>query len=285
MKKILCLIFALALLCAAAAFGDELPGLSIHFFENGKADAILLREGNSTVLIDTGFPEKAEALAQRLRELGVTSIDKLIISHYDRDHVGGAALLVRSFDVQEVIGPDYRQKSEALSQLKEELKSRDLKLSRLRQEKELQVGSMDITLYPAKKHTGMVPNNSSIICSVTYGKTSFLFTGDALETRMKDFNRKNNRQFTLIKLPHHGIFLRKSAEFKKLLSATQPQYGIATNSPAFAIDQDLALMLEIYCLKLYETKNGELTVTSNGETLTITQSEPRLPQSSPAAES
>lgn len=44
-------------------------------------------------------------------------------------------------------------------------------------------------------------------------------------------------------------------------------------------------MLEIYGLKLYETKNGELTVTSNGETLTITQSEPRLPQSSPAAES
>ena len=90
--RLLCLLLALCLmLLPGCARGEsEAETLSVTFFDAGKADAILVRTGEHALLIDTGLNKNGAALVDALRAAGVQSLDVLLITHFDKDHVGGA---------------------------------------------------------------------------------------------------------------------------------------------------------------------------------------------------
>ncbi len=58
----------------------------------GQGDAVLVRSGDATALIDTG-PDPA-ALERCLALLGIGRIDLLVVTHWDADHAGGASAVV-----------------------------------------------------------------------------------------------------------------------------------------------------------------------------------------------
>ena len=62
-----------------------------------------------TVVIDTGETEDAGTILDVLSDYHRDSIDLLVISHYDKDHVGGAAELMNSLTVHRVIGLQLSQ--------------------------------------------------------------------------------------------------------------------------------------------------------------------------------
>ena len=53
----------------------------------GKADAIILRTQNSTVIIDTGEDDEGHEIVSYLQQQNIDTIDYLIITHFDQDHV------------------------------------------------------------------------------------------------------------------------------------------------------------------------------------------------------
>ena len=65
----------------------------------GHGNAALIRDGDFNVLVDAAPGGIPEAL---LRDQGVTSVDHVIISHADRDHVGGLPSILRQFHVKNV---------------------------------------------------------------------------------------------------------------------------------------------------------------------------------------
>lgn len=62
----------------------------------GQGDAVLLRSGGATALIDTG-PDPA-ALRRCLEFLAIDRIDLLVLTHWDADHAGGTAAVVGLVD-------------------------------------------------------------------------------------------------------------------------------------------------------------------------------------------
>lgn len=62
-------------------------GWSIAQCDVGQGDAVVVRSGTAVMLIDTG--PAPEPLAACLRQLGVDTIDVLVLTHFDLDHVGG----------------------------------------------------------------------------------------------------------------------------------------------------------------------------------------------------
>ncbi|RWZ51858.1 MBL fold metallo-hydrolase [Labedella phragmitis] len=62
---------------------------AIAMCDVGQGDAVLVRSGGSTALVDTG-PDP-EMLDDCLRDLGIAHVDLLVLSHFDLDHVGGVA--------------------------------------------------------------------------------------------------------------------------------------------------------------------------------------------------
>ena len=98
MKKtfiILTLVLALLFSCSCAETNSETE-LSLLAVNVGKADALLLRSGNSAYLIDTGSKKSADALISVLRNEGVTRLTGVILTHTHADHVGGLKALLDS---------------------------------------------------------------------------------------------------------------------------------------------------------------------------------------------
>ena len=77
---------------AAAAVPDEpFDGLEVTVLDAGKADAILLTTPDSAVLIDCGEKGFGDEILGELAARGIGRLDVLIVTHFDQDHVGGAA--------------------------------------------------------------------------------------------------------------------------------------------------------------------------------------------------
>ena len=111
LKRLAVLLLAAALLLTGCA-GDvtetapasaEGSDLEVHFFDAGAADAILLTTENSAVLIDTGEKGFGKTILAYLEEKRIEQIDYLIITHFDKDHVGGAAKVLNSIPVGKVL--------------------------------------------------------------------------------------------------------------------------------------------------------------------------------------
>jgi len=77
----------------------------------GQGDAFLVRSAGQTALIDTG-PEPAP-LADCLSTLGISHLDLLVLTHFDLDHVGGAAAVLGMAD-QVLVGPSGSPDDDAL---------------------------------------------------------------------------------------------------------------------------------------------------------------------------
>ena len=81
--------------------------LRVDFIDVGKGDCILIRSENHTVMIDTGYKETADDVFDFLDSSGVSEIDALILTHYDKDHIGGAKEVLSRYQVDKIYVPDY----------------------------------------------------------------------------------------------------------------------------------------------------------------------------------
>ena len=120
-RRLLALFLSLALLalagCAvgerpssAAAVTDEpFDGLEVTVLDAGKADAILLKTPDSAVLIDCGEKGFGDEILGELAARGIEKLDLLIVTHFDRDHVGGAAKVIGGVEIGRVLQNDFRR--------------------------------------------------------------------------------------------------------------------------------------------------------------------------------
>ena len=110
MKKII-LVFILVfsmLFSAVSAETNEGTELSLLAINVGKADALLLRSGNSVYLIDTGTKQSADKLLSVLRSEGIDRLTGVILTHTHADHVGGLKALVESdIVIENIYTPEY----------------------------------------------------------------------------------------------------------------------------------------------------------------------------------
>ncbi len=107
MTAILALAFVLVCWLAMQENHPAFSTLKATVLKIGTADAIVLQTENCTTVIDTGEEEDGEEIALFLQEEGIRRIDQLIITHYDKDHVGGADTLIEMVPVDRVIVSDY----------------------------------------------------------------------------------------------------------------------------------------------------------------------------------
>ncbi|MGN1019863.1 MAG: MBL fold metallo-hydrolase [Aristaeellaceae bacterium] len=87
------LALLLMLLTGCAQAEDALTLQAVNV---GKADALILRSGGDTYLIDTGTEESWGQLSRALHSQGIGQLTGVIVTHTDGDHAGGAAALAQS---------------------------------------------------------------------------------------------------------------------------------------------------------------------------------------------
>ena len=103
-------VVSVALACAAAACAlRPAPswrppnGLRMTFLDVGQGDGTLVEAPGGAVLVDEGPPEAD--VAGQLRTMGLRSLTAMVLTHPQRDHIGGAADVLERLRVGEVLDP------------------------------------------------------------------------------------------------------------------------------------------------------------------------------------
>ena len=81
------------------AQGQQNSPLIVKVLDIGQGDAILIRAAGQTVLVDTGDIEHREKMVEYIKKEGITTIDKVIITHPHADHLGGMPGIIDNFKV------------------------------------------------------------------------------------------------------------------------------------------------------------------------------------------
>lgn len=238
---------------------------SVTALDVGKADALILKTQNHTVLIDSGEKGDGTDILSALTDRTSASVDYLIITHFDKDHVGGATKLLKNIPIGQIITPNYEGTSSEYESFSSTCEALSLTPLRLTDSISFLLDDVLFEVYPPKRQKYAESDNDySLAVRATHGKNTFLFAGDAEETRLSEFKYQFSLPHTFLKVPHHGRFNDYTAEFIKRVS---PKYALITCSNKNPADEDTLTVLDSVGCQTYLTQNGTVRFVSDGESI------------------
>ena len=201
-------------------------GLDAYVLDVGQGESVLLSSGGQFALVDCGsrnsWYDAGGIAADHLATMGCGTLDYLILTHYDYDHVSGVEELLARVRVGTLLLPDVED--DAGLRLRVELAARDrgAEIRYIRAETALPLGESGLTVYPPGDGTGDNQRGLAILC--TYGDYDLLITGDmdmAAERQLiSDYALPD---IEALVVGHHGS---RSSTSEELLEALTPETGI-----------------------------------------------------------
>ncbi len=248
----------------------------------GQGDAIYFefpKGGN--LLIDAGKGQPHDkgrhVVGPYLKSRGIRSLDALVISHPQEDHIGGMSALLEDFSVAHVIDAKKVYFSGIYQLLQKNIRSKMIDYCQAARGSSLKGFSdvrVDIFSPPAGKEASKNINNDCLILKITYGKTSFLLTGDIEDPAMRSLMESGlDLHADVLKVPHHGAKPRKEAEL--FFQSVAPRVSVISvgqrNSYGHPRKETLELLSSIKGNQIFRTdQQGAVRVVSDGTNLTVT---------------
>lgn len=250
-------------------------GLLGTVLATGKSDAIVITIDSETMIIDCGLEENGYDVLEYLRKCGISSVKYLLITHYDKDHLGGAATIIDNIEVENVIVPNYNNENESYLKFQTALNNKNIVPKFLIENFELYLGDGTVMLYPSLRESKYTKdsddNKFSIVSIIRYGDKKLLFAGDAENERIAELIDSGiDLSCDFIKVPHHGN--KAGSRSEALAIAAGAKYGVITDSAEENANQKV---LDAYAkegTKIFETKNGSVRFNCYTETeIIVTQ--------------
>lgn len=242
--------------------GDS--SFEIHFIDVGQGDAALIICDGEVMMIDGGSGDKSDLIFSYLKKLNIDHVKYMVATHEDADHTGGLAGALHKVTVDDLLG-------EARSLVDLEKFANGAAVSRPLAGTQLPLGSATAVVLGPVDYSLESDNNSSIVIKVTYGETSFLFTGDAEFTEETSIMGSGaDLQADVLKVSHHGSAGATSAEF---LAAVVPAYAVISCSrenPYRHPATETLDRLKAAGVTLFRTELcGDIICRSDGESITF----------------
>ena len=286
--RLLSLLFVLlASLPGLAVAAPAGRPLTVYFFDVGQGDAALIvSPAGKTVLIDGGPPEAREPLVRRLRELVKGPLDLVILTHPHLDHLGGLSHAVRAVGAKRFMDPGFDHPSDAYRDLLEFMGQKVGQVMTPEPNPQapqtlltigLGEGVALTVLWPRVPQEAFLdntrsdPNSNSIVTKLTYGKTAFLFTGDAeADTEEALLEKRIDFTSTVLKVAHHG---GKHSSTGAFLAAVKPKAAVIScgggNEYGHPTLETLGRLRDVGAQVFRTDQDGEVVATSDGATVTL----------------
>lgn len=257
--------------------------LEITFIDVGQGDCAIIRSPTGrTLLIDGGgVADKPQAsndigrwvVVPALYRRGIDHIDAVIVSHQHDDHTGGLSEVIGQVPTDMILDCPAGEETRGHERLLEAAKDRNIKVrhARVGDTFDLGGGAWAQVLAPVLHlaSTDDDCNNSSVVVRITYGRISFLFTGDIESDAQKALlTQMPNCANTVLKVPHHGSMDSADPAF---LGAVHPAWAVISvgaNNPFGHPHQVTLDMLRNQHIRTFRTDEmGDITMRTDGVNL------------------
>lgn len=198
----------------------------------GQGDALFIESPTGVqILIDGGPPRKILSELSRIMPLFDRSIDAIIITNPDQDHIAGFLDVLEVYKVGQVFESGTVNDSKTFQNLLTEIKNQNIPKLLAKQDMKLHLGGDAVLeiLFPDRDVSTWTPNDGSVVVKLTYGQSSIMLMGDSTiktEQIVLSQNEPGALQSTILKVGHHGSRTSTSDLF---VQAVLPKYAVISN--------------------------------------------------------
>ena len=201
-------------------------GLDAYVLDVGQGESVLLSSGGQFALVDCGsrnsWYDAGGIAADHLATMGCGTLDYLILTHYDYDHISGVAELLARARVDTLLLPDVSDAAGARFRVELAARNHGVDLQYVEAETVYTRGESSLTIYPPGDVKGDNEQCLAILC--TYGDYDLLITGDMNMAAERQLIAEHDLpDIEALVVGHHGS---KSSTSEELLEAVTPEVGI-----------------------------------------------------------
>jgi competence protein ComEC len=235
----------------------------VTFLDVGQGDSAVIEwPDGQVVLIDGGaayerFDMGRGVVAPYLWNRGIRTIDHMIGTHPQLDHVGGLAWLLRHFSVKQYWGSGDRRDELFYHRIRQALEGRDLTEQVAREGQEIlssqncrlivlnPPGTSAMTEHqPVKPLEGRLLNNRSVVTELTCGIHRILFAADIEQEGLRQIrSRVFQEPLDVLKVPHHGAL---SSLNRAWLGKLRPRHAVFSVGRHNSFGHPAPLVLDAY---------------------------------------
>lgn len=210
---------------AVGVEGDD--DLRVAFLDVGQGDATFVEKNGNQVLIDGGKNKKVLQELSKIMPFYDHSIDAVIATHPDADHIGGLPHVLENFNVGLVMEPGVSSDTAVYTEFEKKMEEKGLRkiLARRGMKIILSKNVYLLILFPNIDVVGFDTNEASIVAKLVYGDTSFLLTADSpknIEQYLTALSLESVN-VDVLKIGHHGS---KTSTSQELLGYASPLYAV-----------------------------------------------------------
>ena len=253
-----------------AVFSEEVNELTVHYIDVGQGDATLIECDEQYMLIDAGNNDKGTLIQNYLMKQGVETLDYVIGTHPDADHIGGLDVAIYKFDCETIILPDVEKDTKTYQDVILAIDEKGYKITAPVVGETYSLGSAEFTIIAPNDYYSLNANDNSVGILLQNGENRFLFVGDAEEDSEVDIlNNGIDILADVYKVSHHGS---KNATTDAFLAAVSPSYAVFSVGEENAYGHPNAEVLnklrEAGVLVFRTDEQGTIIAVSDGETIT-----------------
>lgn len=243
-----------------------------HFIDVGQGDAILITSAEGNMLVDTSVKSARDELVAYLEAAGVRTIDYLVLTHPDADHIGNADYVIDNYDVKNILLPDFAATSKTYESMLTAMENSEANVICPEPGYTFSIGALQNTVI-APNDDYKDANEVSIVIKSVYGETSVMLTGDAEVESEEDIVKiwsAEALKCDILKVGHHGSTSSTTDDF---LAAVDPDIAVIScgegntygHPHKETIDKLNAKGVEIYRTDLL----GNIVFKTDGEKFTL----------------
>ena len=251
--------------------------LEVHFIDVGQGDSeLIIADDGSTMLIDAGPNSSEASLLRYLKTNNIEKLDVVVFTHPHEDHIGGGDYILNNIPADKVIMPDATANTATFERLLDAIDKAGADVQIAQSGDTFTLGSATVKILAPNSEKYDSMNDYSVVMHLTFGETSFMFTGDAEKKSEYEILAKYPESVLksdVLKLGHHGSSTSNSDAF---LAAVDPTVAVAE----CGVDNDyghphreVVRALEKLNIKLFRTdKDGTVYYFGDGHNMTLESS-------------